>query len=52
MSALPLLPRDAGFAEFVKVIDVPATTGGCDVELVMSGDEGRAVAFLTRLRNA
>ncbi len=53
VNALPaLLPRDAGFAEFVKVIDVPATTGGRVLELVMSGDEGRAVAFLTRPRNA
>mgnify|MGYP006883592733 CR=1 FL=1 len=53
LNALPaLLPKDAGFADFVKVIDVPATTGGRVLELVMSGDEGRAVAFLTRPRNA
>jgi hypothetical protein len=47
LNALPvLLPEDAGFARFVKVIDVPATTGGRVLELVMSGDEGRALAFL------
>jgi hypothetical protein len=49
LNALPaLLPQDAGHADFVKVIDVPATTGGRVMELVMSGDEGRALAFLTR----
>ncbi len=49
LNALPtLLPEDAGHAAFVKVIDVPATTGGRVLELVMSGDEGKAVAFLTR----
>jgi hypothetical protein len=42
-----LLPEDAYLEEFVKVIDVPATTGGQVLDLVMSGDEGRAVAFLS-----
>ncbi len=28
-----------------KVIDVPATTGGKTVELVMSSDEARAIAY-------
>jgi hypothetical protein len=49
LNALPaLLPEDAQYAPFVKVIDVPATTGGRVLELVMSGDEGKALAFLTR----
>jgi hypothetical protein len=49
LNALPtLLPEDARYAEFVKVIDMPATTGGRVLELVMSGDEGKALAFLTR----
>jgi hypothetical protein len=49
LNALPtLLPEDARYAEFVKVIDVPATTGGRVLELVMSGEEGKALAFLTR----
>jgi hypothetical protein len=49
LNALPtLLPEDTRYAEFVKVIDVPATTGGRVLELVMSGEEGKALAFLTR----
>jgi hypothetical protein len=48
LNALPaLLPDDARHAEAVKVIDVSATTGGKTLELVMSGEEGRALAFLT-----
>lgn len=48
-NALPaLLPEDDRFSEFVKVIDVPATTGGRVLELVMSGDAGKALAFLAR----
>jgi hypothetical protein len=47
LNALPvLLPADARHADFVKVIDVPATTGGRTLELVMSGDEARALAYL------
>jgi len=47
LNALPaLLPDDARYAEYVKVIDVPATTGGKTIELVMSGEEARALAFL------
>jgi hypothetical protein len=47
INALPaLLPDDAAWADFVKIIDVPATTGGRRLELVMSGDEARAVAYL------
>ena len=47
LNALPvLLPGDARHADFVKVIDVPATTGGRTLELVMSGDEARALAYL------
>lgn len=47
-NALPVLqPGDAAFADYVQVINVPAATGGRMLELVMSGDEGRALAFLT-----
>ena len=47
LNALPaLLPGDARHADFIKVIDVPATTGGRTLELVMSGDEARALAYL------
>jgi hypothetical protein len=49
INALPaLLPGDARLADFVKVIDVPATTGGRTLDLVMSGDEGRALALLAQ----
>jgi len=49
LNALPaLLPDDARYADFVKVIYVPATAGGRMLDLVMSGDEGRALAFLAR----
>lgn len=41
-----LLPDDARYAAYVKIIDVSATTGGRTLELVMSGEEGRALAFL------
>lgn len=51
-NALPvLLPADAGFADYVQIIDVPATTGGRVLELVMSGEEGRALAFLISASN-
>jgi hypothetical protein len=47
MNALPaLLPVDAQWADHVKIIDVPATTGGRHLEMVMSGDEARALAYL------
>ncbi|PKO23611.1 MAG: phosphoenolpyruvate synthase [Chloroflexi bacterium HGW-Chloroflexi-1] len=47
-NALPaLLPDDARFEAYARVIDVPATTGGRVLELVMSGEEGKALAFLT-----
>jgi len=47
LNALPaLLPVDAGWAEWVKIIDVPATTGGRKLDLIMSGDESRAFAYL------
>ena len=47
LNALPaLLPNDAAWANRIKIIDVPATTGGRFLELVMSGDESRALAFL------
>ncbi len=47
LNALPaLLPNDAGWSAHVRVIDVPATTGGRRMQMVMSGDEGRALAYL------
>jgi pyruvate,water dikinase len=43
-----LLPADAEYAPFVKVIDVPAVTGGRYLELVMDGEEDEALAYLDR----
>ena len=43
-----LLPADAQYAPFVKVIDVPATTGGRYLELVMDSEQDEALAYLIR----
>jgi|YNPNPStandDraft_1061719.scaffolds.fasta_scaffold07896_2 hypothetical protein len=41
-----LLPGDAQYARFVKVIDVPAASGGRYLELVMDGERDEALAYL------
>ncbi|HUX75434.1 MAG TPA: PEP/pyruvate-binding domain-containing protein [Anaerolineae bacterium] len=43
-----LLPADAQYAPFVKVIDVPVVTGGRYLELVMDGEQDEALAYLDR----
>jgi pyruvate,water dikinase len=43
-----LLPADAGCARFIKVIDVPAVTGGRYLELVMDSEQDEALAYLKR----
>ena len=43
-----LLPADARLASFIKVIDVPAATGGRYLELVMDGERSEALAYLKR----
>jgi len=43
-----LLPADARYAGYVKVIDVPAVAGGRFLEIVMRGEQEEALAFLTR----
>jgi len=42
-----LLPADARYAGYVKVIDVPAVAGGRFLEIVMNGEQEEALAFLT-----
>lgn len=42
-----LLPEDAGLAPYVKVIDVPAATGGRLLEVVMNADEEKAIGYLS-----
>ncbi len=41
-----LLPQDASHAEYIQVIDVPATTGGRYLEIVMDEDRNEALAYL------
>jgi len=41
-----LLPADAHLAPFIKVIDVPAVTGGRYLELVMDSEQEEALAYL------
>jgi hypothetical protein len=41
-----LLPSDAAYARYVRVIDVPAATKGRYLEIVMDGEHERAVGYL------
>jgi hypothetical protein len=43
-----LLPADANYAPFIKVIDVPAATRGRYMELVMDSEQDEAMAYLKR----
>jgi len=42
-----LLPEDARYAHYVRVIDVPAVTGGRFLEIVMNGEQEEALGYLT-----
>jgi hypothetical protein len=44
-----LSPADAPYARYVRVIDVPAVTGGRHLEIVMNGEQERAVGYLKAL---
>ncbi len=41
-----LLPADEACAKYIRVIDVPAVTGGRYLEIVMNGEQERAVGYL------
>lgn len=41
-----LVERDASFAEYIKVIDVPAVANGRHLEIVMDEDQSEALAYL------
>jgi pyruvate,water dikinase len=41
-----LLPADAQYSRFIRVIDVPAVTGGRYLELVMDSEHSEALAYL------
>ena len=43
-----LLPSDGKYAEYVRVIDVPATTAGRYLEVVMDSEKGQALGYLRR----
>jgi hypothetical protein len=43
-----LLPADAPYAEYVKVIDVAAVSGGRFLEIIMDSEREQALAYLTR----
>ncbi len=45
-----LLPEDRDWESVVRVIDVPAASGGATLELVMDGDAETALAYLKRPR--
>jgi hypothetical protein len=44
-----LLPDDSVHAPIITVIDVPAFTGGCVLDIVMDADEDEAMGFLRAL---
>ncbi len=39
-------PRDADYSEFIRVVDIPAVSGGRTLEIVMNDEVERAVAYL------
>jgi hypothetical protein len=41
-----LVEADAAYGRYVRVIDVPAVTGGRYLEVVMNGEQERAVGYL------
>ncbi len=41
-----LLPSDAAYTRYIRVIDVPAVTGGRNLEIVMDGENELAVGYL------
>ncbi len=42
-----LLPDDKRYAPYIKVIDVPAVSGGRTLTIVMNAEEDKAVGYLT-----
>ncbi len=41
-----LLPADAAYAEYIRVIDVPVVTGGKLLTIIMSGEQDYGVGYL------
>ena len=42
-----LLPKDNTYADYIRVIDVPAATQGRYLRVVMNSEDGRALGYLT-----
>ncbi len=48
-NALPgIVPEFAAYAPYIKLIDVPAATGGPLIEIIMNGEQEKAVAYIKR----
>lgn len=43
-----LIPSDGKYAEYIKIIDVPATSDGRYLEVVMDSEKGKALGYLKR----
>lgn len=43
-----LLPADAVYARYIRVIDVPRVTGGRHLEIVMNGEKEKGIAYLKK----
>jgi len=43
-----LVPSDGKYAEYIRVIDVPAVTDGRYLEVVMDSEKGKALGYLKR----
>jgi hypothetical protein len=41
-----IVPEAAGYADYVRVIDVPAVSGGKLLEVIMDGEQGQAMGYL------
>lgn len=44
-----LLPEASAWESLIRVIDIPAVSDGAHLELVMDGEAGKAMAFLTSI---
>jgi hypothetical protein len=43
-----LIPSDGKYAEYIRIIDVPAITDGRYLEVVMDSEKGKALGYLKR----
>jgi hypothetical protein len=43
-----LIPSDAKYAQYIRVIDIPAITDGRYLEVVMDSEKGKALGYLRR----